>query len=269
MDQFSPEAVAKYEETLLQAQQQGIRIRALMLVNPHNPLGRCYPRESIIGYMKLCAKYDIHLFVDEIYALSVYHIPGDPKAEKFESVSSWDTTPYIRKEMLHVLYGMSKDVAASGLRLGVLYTQNDELFRALSAEGTFHWSGAANEKVAIAMLEGKEWMSNLLELSRERLASRNILTRQLLEKHGIDYIKGANAGFFLMVDLRPFLPPAGPPTQTMDPDAEWRMEAILAKRMFEHKVFITPGKDQCAEEPGWFRIIFSQDEKAVEEGLSR
>lgn len=36
---FTPNAVAKYEQALLEAEKRGIKIRAVLLVNPHNPVG--------------------------------------------------------------------------------------------------------------------------------------------------------------------------------------------------------------------------------------
>jgi hypothetical protein len=39
IDQFSDKAVECYERTLLEAQQSGVKVRALVLANPHNPLG--------------------------------------------------------------------------------------------------------------------------------------------------------------------------------------------------------------------------------------
>lgn len=75
-----------------------------MLCNPHNPLGKCYPRDTIIALMKFCDKYKIHLLSDEIYAGSVYDVP-DKHAVKFTSVLSFDYTPYIHPDFVHVLYG--------------------------------------------------------------------------------------------------------------------------------------------------------------------
>jgi 1-aminocyclopropane-1-carboxylate synthase len=138
VDQFAPEGVAQYETALLEAQKSGTRIRAMMLCNPHNPLGRCYPKETLIAIMRFCQKYKIHLLCDEIYALSVYDVPEDPRAIKFTSVLSFDSSTYINSDYLHVLYGMSKDEAAGGLRLGCLYTQNSELMDAMSAITQFH-----------------------------------------------------------------------------------------------------------------------------------
>ncbi|KAG9941940.1 PLP-dependent transferase, partial [Aureobasidium melanogenum] len=66
VDQFSPAAIENYESTLLEARDQGISIKALLLCNPHNPLGRCYPLETIKAVMQLCKKYSLHLFADEV-----------------------------------------------------------------------------------------------------------------------------------------------------------------------------------------------------------
>ena len=70
--------------------------------------GRCYPRDTLVGLMKLCQKYQIHLLSDEIYALSVWKNEDAPKAEPFVSVLSIDTTGIIEPDLVHVIWGMSK-----------------------------------------------------------------------------------------------------------------------------------------------------------------
>ena len=40
VDPFSPASAAKYEEALIQAETSGTHVRAFMLCNPHNPLGK-------------------------------------------------------------------------------------------------------------------------------------------------------------------------------------------------------------------------------------
>ena len=212
--------------------------------------------------MKLCNKYQIHLVVDEIYALSVYDIP-DPKAVKFSSVLTFDTDQYISPDYIHHLYGMSKDTAAGGIRLGCLYTRNKELMRASQAIAQFHWSGNANEKVATLMLENEKWMDDFLALSRARLAERNKLVRQILHDNGIGFYPGANAGFFLWIDLRPWI------HRSSGDDDVWAGEDDLTKRLIANKVYVTNGKEMSAEEPGWYRLIFSQDERVVREGIKR
>jgi aspartate/methionine/tyrosine aminotransferase len=107
IDQFSIDAVAKYEESVIQAAKDGIKIRALLLCNPHNPLGKCYTLDALKAYFVLCQKYNIHLISDEIYALSVFEVEG-LESTPFTSVLSIDPTGLLRTDQIHVLYGMSK-----------------------------------------------------------------------------------------------------------------------------------------------------------------
>jgi aspartate/methionine/tyrosine aminotransferase len=106
-DQFSAEGAKKYEEALLQAQKDGIKIKALVLCNPHNPLGRCYPVETLKELLSFCAKYELHLVSDEIYAFSVFDVEGEARTP-FTSVLSVDFSGIIDPERVHVIYGMSK-----------------------------------------------------------------------------------------------------------------------------------------------------------------
>jgi 1-aminocyclopropane-1-carboxylate synthase len=258
-DQFSIAAVEKYEKAILKAREDGTHIRAMMLCNPHNPLGQCYPHETIIAIMKLCNKYQIHLISDEIYALSVYDI-DDKEAVPFESVFSFDSSEYINPDYLHLLYGMSKDLAGGGMRIGCLLTRNKELMRALSSITQFHWTNEFAQNLAIMMLEDDKWMDEFLRTSRKRLAHLNKLTRRVLDEAGIKYSHGSNAGFFMWVDLRPYLPEA---------ENGWVAEGMLLKKMMDCKVFLTNGGGQHAEQPGYFRLIFSQPEPILKEGLKR
>lgn len=107
MDQFSPDCIAALDAGFEAAKARGTRIKALIICNPHNPLGRCYPRETLIELLRLCASKGIHLISDEIYALSVYDRHDRP-AEKFTSIRSIDFTGIIDPGQVHVLYGMSK-----------------------------------------------------------------------------------------------------------------------------------------------------------------
>lgn len=145
----SPSTLAAFESKLLELNSKGIKTRAVILCNPHNPLGFNYPRETLIAYAKFCQKWDLHLFSDEIYALSQFenddlsstsagghvkegstttlHNGRDTVGEKrirkkegFVSMLSID----VRKEAscdparVHVLYGASKDWGLNGFRIG-------------------------------------------------------------------------------------------------------------------------------------------------------
>jgi aspartate/methionine/tyrosine aminotransferase len=63
--------------------------------------------------LKFCEDHDLHLVVDEIYALSIF---GD---SSFTSIG--ELLPSFG-ERVHGLWGFSKDLSMSGIRFGVLIT---------------------------------------------------------------------------------------------------------------------------------------------------
>ena len=130
-DPFGPSAVTRYEEAFLKARDEcGVSVRALLICNPHNPLGRCYPRETLEALLKFCQKYQIHIVSDEVYALSVYE--EDSSTDGFVSILSIEPANIgVNPALIHVLYGMSKDFAAAGLRLGCLISQNQRFLQAV------------------------------------------------------------------------------------------------------------------------------------------
>jgi len=123
VDVYSAEAVRRYEEEILKAEKDGVKVRVLVLCTPHNPPGqfplpltllitaadnRCYSREVMIEYMRLCQKYKIHLLSDEIYALTTFPTDDIPDPTPFTSLLSIPKQDIIDPSLCHVLHGMSK-----------------------------------------------------------------------------------------------------------------------------------------------------------------
>ncbi|KAF2655230.1 PLP-dependent transferase [Lophiostoma macrostomum CBS 122681] len=283
-DAFSPEILSSYETAFQNAVRSGVRPRALMLCNPHNPLGRCYPPSTLIALLEFCNKYRIHLLADEIYAMSVYSLPSETKhaAEKernddpatpFTSILSLSYEDYIDPNLLHHIYGLSKDFVSGGLRIGSLYTRNTSLQRALCALSSFHWIGQIDQLIAVTMLEDAGFLASFLEKGRRALASSSRVARELLRREGIVWFGGerVNAGFFLWVDLRAWLGRKGTDEGVEDREegGRWEAEGRLSKRMLDGGVFLTPGRGQGAEEPGWYRLVFSREEVVLREGIKR
>lgn len=198
--------------------------------------------------------------------MSVYadadSINSKVSVSSFTSVLSLDLEGLIEKEYVHVAYGMSKDFACGGMRVGCLWTANEALQRAVSAVSNFHWSGSLDCIVACTLLENPEFLASFLGTSRERLAEANALARELLDGEGIRYAEGSNAGFFLWVNLSPWL-------RVEDGEDKWEREEKLMGRMIEEKVFLTRGGMQASEEGGWFRFVFARKEVVLREGMKR
>lgn len=91
------EFVNRLEMAIEQETGEGRKVAGVLLANPENPLGRCYAAHMLLQVSQLCARCEIHLIVDEIYALS-----GD----RFSSMLSLGLDANFRN--VHVLWGMSK-----------------------------------------------------------------------------------------------------------------------------------------------------------------
>jgi aspartate/methionine/tyrosine aminotransferase len=255
-DQFDCEGVSYYEAAIKNAVASGSRVGAILLCNPHNPLGRVYTPAALIEYFKLCEKYKCHLILDEVYGASVY----DDKSP-FTSILAIDHKAHINPNYLHLLYGFSKDLAGGGLRLGCVWTQNSSLLSALSTISFFSWPTNFSDAIGSAMLEDEEWMSNFREASNKQLKESAAFTRGILDGYEIPY-SDASAGFFLWLDVRKFL-------SNDIKNVTWSQELELRQAMQETKVNLTPGEIMNSESPGFFRLCFAKDKAEVEEGLRR
>lgn len=72
-----------------------------------------------------------------------------------------------------------------------------------------------------------------------------------------------NAGFFIWLDLSPFLP-----VKETNGDG-WAAEDLLSERITKEGVTMATGRAYQAPEPGRFRFIFSLDEETLREGIRR
>jgi aspartate/methionine/tyrosine aminotransferase len=246
-------------------------VRALLLCHPHNPLGRCYSRATIIALMRLCQKYRIHLISDEIYALSVWENTAD-KLETiptpFESALSIDTKDIIDPALIHVLWGLSKDFGANGMRIGVIVSQNNNPFLTACRTACIYSSPSSlAENAALAVLSDSDFLASYIQTNRERISAAHTHAVQLLHKYDIEYMPGVNAAFFLWINLgKKYL-------QALGEGARGKSMETITDEIFQllmkRKVYLVLGDAAGAEEPGWFRMVFTQPPMSVEEGLRR
>lgn len=267
IDPVSEAAVSKYEDAILRSRNEGVPVKGLVLCHPHNPLGRCYPREALMGLMRLCQKYDIHLISDEIYALSVWKnsVDTEPAGTPFESCLSIDATGLIDPARLHVVWGLSKDFGANGLRLGAVISQhNPSLHAALIPTCIYSSASSLSDHVAANILEDDSWAEWYIDENCRRLAKNYELVTEWAKGSSVRYMPGVNAAFFLWVNL-------GEAYQTRHPEVEIGPDADehIMQSLLRRKVFLASGKVFGSEKPGWFRIVFSHPEEGLREGLRR
>ena len=243
--------------------------------------------------MRFCQKYRIHFICDEIYALSVYENIDFPQAPTFTSVISIDPSGIISPELVHILWGMSKDFGANGLRLGCVISQSNPAFvRSLQAHSLYTYPSSVSDHITANVLEDDDFVDWYVVTNQARLADSYRYTVDCLRRNDIPFASGSNAAFFVWADLGGALPRtgtadrAGPDVQSLslsdtgdngnaDGGKKSRAEepsditTHIMSKLLSEKVFLASGEAFGSERPGWFRIVFSQPRDYLEEGLRR
>ncbi|RMZ75481.1 hypothetical protein DV738_g5459, partial [Chaetothyriales sp. CBS 135597] len=301
-DALALDSVKAYERTIEACQAKGQRVAGLMLCNPHNPLGRCYSREYIIELMKLCQKHKIHLVSDEVYALSVFRTSDDPNdlAHPFTSLSSIPTEGLIDPALTHILYGISKDFCANGIRVGFIVSQhNPQVHLALVPIIVYSYTSSLAESIITKLLTDDEYVDWFTAENCRRLKRSHERVVEWAKYHGLEYSKGVNAAFFLWVNLGkaytaaveqgkistgPNQGAGGEPNGETTAEDKDNKQVDMAKpnlqdkedltqlvedQLLKSKVFLASGTSFGSEQPGWFRVVFSQTDRDVTEGLRR
>nr|XP_032804892.1 1-aminocyclopropane-1-carboxylate synthase-like protein 1 [Petromyzon marinus]XP_032804894.1 1-aminocyclopropane-1-carboxylate synthase-like protein 1 [Petromyzon marinus]XP_032804895.1 1-aminocyclopropane-1-carboxylate synthase-like protein 1 [Petromyzon marinus]XP_032804896.1 1-aminocyclopropane-1-carboxylate synthase-like protein 1 [Petromyzon marinus]XP_032804897.1 1-aminocyclopropane-1-carboxylate synthase-like protein 1 [Petromyzon marinus]XP_032804898.1 1-aminocyclopropane-1-carboxyl len=243
--------VPKLETALEAAKKEGMRIRAVILINPNNPLGDIYPADALLSYLEFAKRHELHVIMDEIYMLTIFI-----KGPKFTSVLSFDRLP--DPDRTHVMWSLSKDFAASGLRVGVLYTENRDVIRALGKVAYVHGVPGPLQYSVSQILRDREWIDRVfLPTNHERLRKAHRYMTDRLRAMGVPYLERAS-GLYVWADFRQFL-------QSDTFVAEKDMWIALIKS----KVLISPGQAFYCPEPGWVRLVFAESMTRLKLGMDR
>jgi len=263
---FEPRIVHEYEKSILEAREAGRNVRGIIICNPHNLLGRCYPVETLVVLMKLCHRYNLYLISDEIYALSTWENRLDDKTATtpFTSCLSIDTTGILSQRQIHVVWGVSKDFGCNGIRLGALVSQaNPEIHKSLVPSALYSMVSSLADHMFADILADFNWVDAYLTKNRMALQENYRMVADWARRHKIPHASGSNAAFFLWVQLGHVYRENYPELDLQD------VESHLMQQLLASKVFVAPGKSFGAEKKGWFRIVFSIDRVNLFEGLKR
>jgi aspartate/methionine/tyrosine aminotransferase len=228
----------------------GTTVAALLYTNPDNPKGTVAPAAEIEMVVEWSRRRGIHLVIDEVYALSIHGMT--PFVSAAQLVPSLGDT-------IHLLWAFSKDFGASGLRCGVLITENEELMSAMGALGYWALVSGDTQHLLGEMISDTTWVDGYLSQMQAGLRDAYAIAATALDAARIAHLP-AEGGFFLLVDLRDHL---AEPT--------WEAEGALWRRFVdEAKVNLTPGSACRIGEPGFMRLCFATEStEAVIAGIER
>ncbi|XP_029108008.1 1-aminocyclopropane-1-carboxylate synthase-like protein 1 isoform X2 [Scleropages formosus] len=243
--------VEKLQEALEEATREGVTVRAVIVLNPHNPLGEIYSPQEVTDVLEFAKRHGLHAIVDEVYMLTVF----DPSAE-FRSVLGLSRLPDAQRT--HVLWGISKDFAAAGMRVGTVYSHNKDLVAALDQMGFLHGVPGPTQHQVARLLRDREWMDrHFLPANLARLRAAHGYVAGELRDLGVPYLHRP-AGFFIWADFRKYLP-----------ENTFQAEMALWRCFLKHKVLLSCGRAFWCSTPGWFRIVFSEREPSLRLGMER
>lgn len=225
-------------------------VKALLFTTPNNPLGTVYSRDELLELLAWSERVGVHVVFDEIYALSVF---GE---RPFVSVASLRPSLGPR---VHVVWAFSKDFGASGLRCGVLLSENPAVLAAV--DGLAYWAACSGDTQYLLgeLVSDRGFVDTYVRTMQARLGDIYAQVCATLDAHGIAHLP-AEAGFFLICDLRRHLD-----------EPSWDGEDRLWRRILdEANVNLTPGSAGHNGEPGFFRLCYaSEPTPAVLEAVTR
>jgi len=224
-------------------------VKALLFTNPDNPLGRVAPAETVGAVYDWAQAKGIHVVFDEIYALSAFgHRP-------FRSVAS--VRPSLG-EHAHVVWAFSKDFGGSGLRCGVLVSENDAVLG--SVDQLAYWGACSGhtQQLLSAFVADDTSVDAFIDDMQADLRRTYARLTKALDAMGVRYM-AADAAFFLLCDLRNRLE-----FPTFEAETE------LWRRLLDAGINITPGLACRIPEPGFFRLCYAGiDDTALDVAMTR
>ncbi|XP_016446122.2 1-aminocyclopropane-1-carboxylate synthase-like [Nicotiana tabacum] len=247
------------KETYEKAQQSNIKVKGLILTNPSNPLGTTLDKDTLKNLLTFTNKHNIHLVCDEIYAATVFDSPEFVSIAEIINDEMDKMDECINKDLVHIVYSLSKDMGFPGFRVGIIYSFNNDVVSCARKMSSFSLVTTQTQHLLATMLSDDEFVDKFLVESSKRLRKRHKKFTTGLEEVGINCLKG-NAGLYCWMDLRPLLK-----KPTFD------SEMILWKLIINDvKLNVSPGSSFNCPEPGWFRVCFANiDDQTVEIALGR
>ena len=145
-----------------------------------------------------------------------------------------------------MLWAVSKDMGGSGLRVGIVYSQNEIFLEGLATVNIFSCVSGPVQYMVSEILTDDQFMDSFLKESRDRILHSYHICISKLEEMVVPYVP-AEAGMFVYIDLSSLLP-----------EKTFEGEERLSDLVFEHaRVVLTPGESQRDSKPGMFRICYA------------
>ena len=224
------------------------KTKMLGFCNPHNPMGMLYKKEDLDYLLRLSEKYGFYIMNDEIWSDMIY-----PECE-FTSLLHFGAE---RNARTLTVYGFSKTFGLAGLRIGCVYTMNQEMYdRVVKASLVDTTIGGLDALSQIAGEAALKYGFPRVDAFRAQIAENRDYALARIEKMpGIKCHK-PQATFVLFPDIT---------------GTGWDPVELIDVLKEKYRVALVPGGARFfgPGSEGHIRICLSTSREVLEEGLNR
>ena len=224
------------------------KMKMLGFCNPHNPMGMLYKKEDLDYLLRLSEKYGFYIMNDEIWSDMIY-----PECE-FTSLLHFGAE---RNARTLTVYGFSKTFGLAGLRIGCVYTMNQEMYdRVVKASLVDTTIGGIDALSQIAGEAALKYGFPRVDAFRAQIAENRDYALARIEKMpGIKCHK-PQATFVLFPDIT---------------GTGWDPVDLIDVLKEKYRVALVPGGARFfgPGSEGHIRICLSTSHEVLEEGLNR
>lgn len=237
-------SIKAFRETYKSAKNKE-RIKAILITHPHNPTGEILEESFLNDIVNFAKKNKLQIITDEIYAKSTF--------DNHPHTSLYQIAQYKGVEC-HLLYGLAKDFALAGFKIGLHYSENKDIVKSMQALSYFHPVSSHTQELMTLLLNDSVFLEQYFNLNSERL--HKLYHHIITELDMFNFIE-SEAGLFMLLDLSSLV-------------SNFKQEDKLYRLiMNKYKINMTPGRELGMNRPGYFRVCFAKESDEVSEFCSR
>lgn len=225
--------------------------RGIVIINPNNPTGALYPRETLEGIVEIARHHGLVIFADEIYDKVLYD------GNEHTSIAS------LADDVLFVTFnGLSKNYRTCGYRAGWMVISGEKKHATDFIEGLNMLASmrlCANVPGQLAIqtaLGGYQSINDLVAPSGRLCKQRDLAYEMLTAIPGVTCVK-PQAAMYLFPKLDPKMYP-------IEDDQQFILDLLL-----EEKVLLVQGSGFNWKKPDHFRVVFLPNVDDLTEAITR
>ena len=220
--------------------------KAMVIINPNNPMGSVYSEKNLSEVVGLCAEHDVPIFYDGSYDQLIL----EGKQVDFRKIAR-DKVPFI--------YGssLSKDFSYPGARIGWVAFHGDRwsevknaFFLLCNQRLSVNWE---YQKAAAAALTAPSYPAYIKDMKKKLLERRDTFVK-MADKLPISFPLPKGAFYaFIKIETR-----------------KWKKDIEFVRAALREGVVFVPGSGFGRQEDGvYFRTTFLPEPEIIEEAFAR